>query len=441
MQSLNFKRIAGAIALVLLLIVLLVRVLPPGAERQAAIAVLAQPIPQVHGKDGSDAQWLLRYDVPEPAQAAAADAVRRYLARHDDLRIRRHYEEADALPDPRDAFKKFPEVDREAPWLCKDKATDCLAVVRSDPRAVAAAVARHAAALAVVHRFTTFDGTRIRLKPSLSQEAPCWGCQRQLVRTSFALEFIQGRHAQALSRVCADIAGWRRLGADTDLLIQSMVSAAYVRQDLVLMSEMLAELPQDVALPEECEAALAPTRPAELGICQTVKREYAAAVETFVQIHDSQEKTSARVVSRIAVDADHAAAVLAPAYAGYCGEKALLAARADRPAISASPTVDECSVFENIGDPVGCWLVRIGSGDWLHRYQDRRTDLAAQLALMRALVWVRTHGSGEPALDFGKRPASLGLRRTPQVSPDGTQVSIPLFDTKSGATFTLKLRS
>jgi hypothetical protein len=74
-------------------------------------------------------------------------------------------------------------------------------------------------------------------------------------------------------------------------------------------------------------------------------------------------------------------------------------------------------------------------------YVNRRTDLAAALALMRTVLWLRVQSPDPrswPVL-LRQRPAELGLRRQPTISADASRIAIPLLDTSRNAEFSLAL--
>ena len=352
-----------------LLVVVAVRNLPPTAERQAALAVLRTPTPAVRGRDGSDAAWLLRYDVPAEHQAAVASQVRAYLERYEQLRGARREEEARALKDPRLALAKFPGVDSKSPWLCADEGLGCLAAVRSDPQAAGDAVAKDARGLAAAERFMASDGVRWGLPPSLEQEVPSCACHQRLLRTSYALDFVRGDRARAMSGVCRNIQAWRRLGANTDVLIGNMIGVGSVGRDLRLLSEMLAELPPGEEPPAECASALAPAGDAELGLCPSVRTLFLSNVAVAAELRSIRpDDPGTQALSAAFVNEGRLAGAMAPSFARYCGASVLQAAREDRSA-KVEPPVAACSLFERIGDPGSCWFADLAiNGDYLAKY-------------------------------------------------------------------------
>lgn len=424
----------------LLLIVALVKARfgGPSPERREAMRVMEQPAAPVRGRDGSDAFWLLDRDVPEAQRAAVAAATRGYLERKHSLdpAIRA---KARGEVDPRTQFPEFPELGDE-PLLCNLREPGCLARVRAQPDAVAALLSANAGQLRAAQDVLAFDGVRLGVTPSLSQELPSFGAGRRLAHLALVDRFVRGEHDAALAGTCDEIAAWRRLGADNDVLIGSMIGTAFVHDALVLLAGMLAELPADHALPAACVAALAPTRPAELDLCPAMRNEYALAATALDAGMASREPGDGEHLVRGAFDDTHFRGVLAPRYARFCSAALRDLAAADR-AVAGSPPPAGCGPLEAVVHPLGCALASAAADGSYDRYLDRRTDQAAAIALMRTLAWLRAQPvdrAAWPAL-LRQRPESLGLRRTPSITPDGARLEIPRLDRSRGPTFALPL--
>ena len=104
------KLLAGGV-LVLVAWVAVVRLAPASADRQAALDLLAEAIPPVAGRDGSDALWLLDVDVPLGEQARVASSVRRYLDEQDAFRAAGTSGRSFYRKDPRTEWPRFPRAD------------------------------------------------------------------------------------------------------------------------------------------------------------------------------------------------------------------------------------------------------------------------------------------------------------------------------------------
>jgi hypothetical protein len=438
------RRILAVLLLLAVAVAIGLRFLPPTAEQVEALRLLAEPTPPVAGRDGSDALLLVDRDVPAAERAAVAAATRRYLDAHDAHVVADRKAEAARLVDPRDAFAPFPKLGDDEAALCDlhRREVGCLATVRRDPARVAAILARHAGQLEAAGGLVAFDGVRYGLQPSLTQKIPqSYGAGRKLVVTALAERFVRGEHDAAIAATCDDLAAWRRLGADNDHLVGAMVGSAYVTGDLWLLAEMLAERPADSALPVVCDAALAPTRPAELDVCPAMRLEF-ASVRQMVTSGPLGDSTSGegRLV-RAALDEDHFLALAAPAYGRYCTQALHELAATDRSVVDVAPAV-QCGPLEKVAQPIGCIMATALGGEQFARYQDRRTDQAAALALMRTLLWLRAQSpdpAAWPAL-LPKRPAALGLRRDPLVADDGALLSIENLDDGRQVFFALPLR-
>lgn len=411
----------------------------PTAEQAAALRVLQEPIPPVRGRDGSDAIWLLPYDVPSERRAAAADQLRDYFDRRDALIVAKRTEEAARLPNPMAAFERLPQTNSQTPGLCPEKTSDCLARVHAMPEQFDETLRQHEAGLRRALELADYDGFRHGLTISSSSELPQLAPYRLLVRTHFARQFDLGRTHAAMAGLCRDIAGWRRLGADHDHLVGSMVAVAYAKNDLTLMAEMLADWPASTELPRECGNALAAFADAEKGVCLPAKTEFRMVESAWKrELIAGIDNRTGKVLAEMAIDEDQALAVVAPNFARFCWADAVRMADRDR---AWRPQPRSCSVGERIADPVGCVLVQIAGEMDMERYANRRIDFGAQLALMRTVVWLRAQSldpASWPAL-LPKRPASLGLKREPKISADGLRISIPLLDTSRDEEFSLAL--
>lgn len=405
------------------------RFAPMPADRVAALKLLDVPMPPVEGRDGSDALWLLGHDVPAGERAAVAAQVRRHV---------------DAMAAPggtvaADPLRAYPRFADDRNGLCELNEGDCLEKVRSDPAATAATLAAGAKPLAAARELVGFDGLRHGVVPSLQAPMPQLSAGRQLAYTALAERFVRGEREAAIADTCNDLAGWRRLGADNDMLIAAVVGASFAAQDLRLLARMLGEMPADAPLPPECTPALAATTPRELDLCPAMRNEFAlvgAAIDTPAA---GDDPWPARAFAA-AIDRDHAAGVMAPAYAHFCDARVRELALADRRASELPAPVPECGPLEGVAHAGGCLLAALAPPAF-DKYLDRRTDLAAQLALMRTWLWLRAQDPAAkswPAL-LPARPAGLGLRREASVSADGTRLEMPLLDTRKDSAFALAL--
>lgn len=421
-----------------------VRLRGPTPEQRAALDILRVPPKPVVGRDGAVAAWLFDYDVPAKDRSSAFQELRRYhFAYFELVDADKDNRAAERLPHP---LRPYPERSRPAPdsdGLCPERGPGCLAEVRRDPARTEALLREHASTLQASLDLADYDGFRYRetLLPMVS--LPRYGGARELVLTHFAAQFAQGDHHAALAALCADTRIWRRNAEDADTLIGAMVFSAYVTNDLLLMGEMLAELPTSDSVPAVCGLAVAPGRASESSLCEAMRGEFDYYVKSRALIREMASKRGiAEQLVVGTIDDDGMAAKIAPTYARYCGPAIRKLQIEDRSVHESRVSSVSCTGSEFIGDPAGCVLVGLTSVDLFPKHANRRADALAQLALMRTFVWLR-ETSNEPAAWpalLPKRPASLGLKREPKISPDGAWISIPLLDTSREKEFSLALR-
>ena len=432
------RRLGGAllaITAVSATVALAARYWPQTQQQRDAIAQMEQPTPPVRGRDGSDLAWLLDHDVPAGERQAAAAALRAFLERHAG--------QPGASDRPDHPLRAFPELPGEAAAGTRpcDSARRCLDDVRARLPEVASELGQQRRRVELGREMASYDGLRFGLSPSPHHPLQHATRNSRLVRMHFAHEFLAGRKEQAVSGLCLDLAGWRRIASDSDTLVGSMLSLGAVRSDALLLAEMIAELPRDSDLPPSCDAALAPTADAELDSCPMLRYEYRYARSSLADPADS-DSVAARLLMA-SIGERHRDATLAMRMAGSCGTSALATARADRSLTSRFRT-ESCSTFRLWIDPIGCTVLEASSVDAmrLSRYADRRTDAAAMLAGLRTVAWLRTLDVPEEQWDASlkSRPGSLGLRRTPTLSADHSTLSIPLLAEWQGTAIELAVK-
>ena len=425
-----------AIPLAAIGFVLGMRYVEPPPAQMAALRAMSEPVPAVRGRDASDAVWLLDYDIPSDPQAesAAAAQIRRYEAAR--ALVVPGGKPVDVPPDPRAAWKKFPEQPPEEQGVCSMLHGGCLAYVEANRPLVGATLDEHAAGLGKALAFAEHDGLRIGVLPSLSAEFPRLGERRRLVLSQFAYRFVSGERLGAVEELCRDLGGWRRMGADSDNLVVSMVGVAYVKHDLELLAEMLAKLPKETELPGECTNALQPSADYEFDLCPAIRSDF-QLVRTTPEMMD--RGPNGRVRPSWQLDKRNFEALVATDRARYCGPRLLALARADKSVAAAIGPPPKCERLRRLADPVGCVLGEVGSVDGFGKYLDRRTDQAAALALMRTVVWLRDNAGSPEEVEaaLAHRPAALGLRRAPRYDAQKDRLSIPMLEQSRGADFVL----
>jgi hypothetical protein len=436
----SFKTWAGiAVALlaVCVLLVASIRMVDPTPAQREALALVNSPMPPVRGRDGSDAAWLLGYDAPAAQQAKRAAELRDYLGRKYG---------PDPAPmgatDPRKLWVAFPKEPEAGDGVCKTRTGRCIDYVRQYPAKVDATLKAHARRLATTLEFQTYDGFRYGLLPSQRQEMAKLESGRRLVKTRLAWLFARGQQAEAVAQTCSDISAWRRLGSDTDSLVGSLVGVAHVRDSLVLLAEMLAEIPSTTPLPESCAAALAPVAEIERSLCAAAALEFRGQSANLYQDLEAEKDDDPTFyfMIRYLMDKENTDAMHASSVAQYCSAGGKLEIRSDTPTVDWFRPDEICPSLRLLGDPIGCMFAMRGMGNGFTRYQDRRLDQAQMLGLMKTLLWLRK--SGTPQLKWptllNSRPASLGLQRTPRI--EGNMLVVPMWDQTYHEDFRLPIR-
>ena len=404
-----------------------VRLGGPDERQRAALAAIEAPVRPLAGRNLADAAWLLPHAVPAQDRANVLAALRERASREDALRREGRGAEANALPDPRKAYPTFPELpDDQA--LCESWASDCLARVQAHPEATRTLVEAHRPALEAMLALAAHDGFRVGQAQHTLVFVPGYSSHRRLVPTHFATQFALGERAPALAGLCADLAGWRRIGADSDHLITSMVATAYARQDVRLLAELVAALPPDEAVPAPCVEAIAAGAPAEASLCDAMRGEFA-----YLRVNHElamTEPANEDAWVGMALSPERMNALLAPHYAYYCSPAAAAQAAADEAHILPEADQARCPRWEFVFDPVDCILVELAGGADFGKYADRRTDLLAELALLRTALWLRdTDDDARPRVErMRERPATLGLRREATLDDNGAALSMPLLE-------------
>ena len=376
---------------------------PDAVQREALELIETGSVPPA-GDNAFDLLWLLPYDVPAAERAAVVDAdvarMQRELAgpRIDgepnvsgestaEGRYRRVADDADDADDLE---------------YCDMRAADCLDTVREQRAVYAKQLARDAALLARVRELSAYGHIRNRFPPSMF--APFPGFHRvNISATRSALDFAEGNVEAALSGVCRDVTTWRRLGANSDNLIQAVMAAALVEGNARLFADMLAELSLDHPLPQACVAAFDPAAIAP-DICPALIGEATWSFSVMQEYPDTQGFLAALVF-----DALRTRAMAAPAYAHFCTDTVRRQLRDDLP-LDPAPGMGSPWRLECAGNLLGCQLVGIAIPAF-GGYPVRVQDMQAMIRTVDALVWLRGQAEGA-ALPPETIATALAMRQT-----------------------------
>lgn len=361
---------------------------PPG--QRAALEVMRAPS-DLPGENAFAALWLLRYDVPEPQQAAvAAEDVRRFAARPSP--------ENNVFQGPFESVAegRYDDLFRKAG--SEPCSQDCLAYVRARPDEYRDWPQRHARLVERVSALSRYGHHRTGFDLRLDMPMPLLGGHAEAT-TAHAVAFVQGLRDEALERVCGDAGTWRRLMPNSDLLIVSMIATVHYDRSLQLFADMLAELPPGHALPEACRVAFAVPSPEDSSMCAVMKGEFAFTQAAVRYLEDDPRAAPF-------FDREMTAARMAHGMARACTNDPA----PTRPrTVEARPWWRSLMQFECVSNLAGCVLADIPDGlydQYLLRGRDHATRLHAGAELVRMHEAQGTSGTQPTALkhlDHGLR--------------------------------------
>lgn len=425
------KRAAqGLLGLVLLATVAWVtsRFLGPTDAQEAALVTMRKPLPAVQ-HNAFAALWLMPYDVPASQRAAAfADDRRQILAmlRATDVHPNRSAQ-ADAVLGL--AAGRYPAaIAREdLERFCKS-GEDCLKRVSADLDGYAALVDRNAALLDRLEALEDYDGLHQPFGLRFNSPLPAYQYST-LIRTRHAVWHRQGRTMDALDRTCRAIKTWRRLGANTDMLISRLIGAsyagdAYSRQ----FGQILAETPRDAVLPASCAQAFALPAGDETSICSAMRGEFALMESSLTHARGDPTLFPSRIsklLSPLLFSEEMTAADYAEPLAFYCHADTVRAMADDVP-ITSPEMSRGYTRFACLSNLYGCVLGGMGTPDF-DGSAAQIMDANAHLRLIGALL--RMRADTDDTRPFSERleatagDAGLG-NRSIDVGPDGRSLRL-----------------
>lgn len=392
-------------------------------EQRAALARMQAPTSALGRDNAFAAVWFSGYDVPD---AELAPLMAEESAAWDRFR---------ATPTPVSEFTsvakgRFPEVARPptADGWCGAWKPACLAEVRAHQAEVRPALEKLGPFSRNAARLARYDHFANAITMTFHAPLPQFSGLMQVELTAAALKAIDGDHAAALADTCAFAQKWRRLRANTDVLIADMVGVAYVTAAAQLAAEILAEAPSGLPWSDTCAVAFAPLVAAEFEQCPEWKSEF-AIVARFIDdlsanplIEDPRQEP-ATVGAKLLLNRKHVIAALAPRYERLCMASASVAS--SRAPTRVEPNAN-CGAFEYAFDPVGCIFVRQVVPDFTP-YIHRVLDLDGRLAMLRTAEWLRTQPGGADAA-FAARPASLRTAHDVEIDTAAHTLTMTAFD-------------
>lgn len=397
--------ILASLPLVWTLLLILVHGLGPSEAQREALALLSSQRLIVRN-NAFPALWLLQFDVPEhELEPTTARDVAAF----------------NALPlDRREGFvssagTRFPEspalLRRLA--ICEGATGECLAWVRAKRSEAHAAVERAKPALERLAGLHQYDGLASDFEAGVYTPVASPGPVESLLLADIALQFDLGNHQLAVDRLCRHELDLRRLGGNNDELIFQLLMARLFDKSARLLSEFLAELPNDSKLPESCNAvALAPVR-ADVDMCAQMHTEWHmtnSAMQSLFTNSDFAEEPRKQVLLRIfrfySFDAEATSRRVALRFGAFCLDDVAKELLADRQLVFAQ--MKPCGLFERSTNHFGCSPLDMVEPESYAKYQDRLLDHAARIRVLGALIWWRQQNRIE------ETPAER-LRRLPGV--------------------------
>jgi hypothetical protein len=383
------------------------RLWPVPQAHQDALQLL-RAAPPVEGRSGAAAVWTLGFD--------GMDAAAREQVLAEDL-TRWQQGAPGRRPQASVAEERFPRPAITAAFGCGQRGIGCLAAVRADPAAFAAAHVGHEALHMRVAELSQFDHYALPFRAYDTDLMTPLPSMQPLLDTlsANALAHVQGDTPRALQGTCADILTGRRLVGRGDNLLFSMIGAALLEGQAHLLADLLAELPADAALPPVCTAALQPMTVPEQSLCTAMRGEFAMGQSAL------RTSEQGSVLQPLVFNLARTEARFAPHYAWACDAAAMQALADDRPLREPAP---QPAGFDCVANALGCRLAAIGAMT-MRPYADRAQDSAAMLRLVAAQRWLRQQAD-PPAQALPRLPASMrSSARTPVLSPDGRWLQIP----------------
>ena len=268
-----FKRITGAAGIVLLVLVAvwgISKLVGPSRAERAALKTMSEPV-SFAGRNAYPAIWLQDYPVPAgEMDAVMAEDVRRFVA------IGLPKEGTPPVDFTTSAAERY-RSDRPAyevrQRLCSAR-EDCLAKVRTDLPGYDKLLDEHAGWIARMEAATHADQLSNPFPPRMDMPLPTFA-STYAPATLFAARFARGDREAAIASTCAAINDWRKLGAHSNMLISWAIARGFGAEGYGgLLAQMLAEVPNDQALPPACVDAMAVPNPVEISMCTVMRGEF-----------------------------------------------------------------------------------------------------------------------------------------------------------------------
>ena len=345
---------------------------------------------------------------------------------------------AGAEPSHASSLDAYPRIDAEAgsDVLCSGRETQCLRHVRDRMDALVPAVTMRKALAARVAALDDYEYFRNPFPARPDTPLPAYNPLFQ-TQTLHAYAFAQGDREEGLRGVCRNASIARKLVASGDTLVGGAVGTALMDTSTRLFVDMLAELPADHPLPEECAAAFDADGAMLAGICPSMLGEGHYVLEGSRAMNVDEQPWHRRFMADIFLDQRKTMARGARRHAWFCGAQADALIRADTP-LSRQAPVSGGWTFSCLANATGCILDNIAAPS-LAGYAERFQDAEARLRTVSA--WRTLRGQRDDArpleerLDEWQRAHPEGRRM--RIGTHGGGLEIDLFNDSQGRGFAL----
>lgn len=416
------------------------RAIYPTDTQRDAMAQLEQR-PDYPGENAFSLLWTIDRDVPDgELETVMTEDIRRYSEKPPATRS------SDSAFQPiESAAAEYPDLGPTAEDMrlfCISRDEDCLARVRENPDAYDALLERNKQLLDRAGKLQDFGHIQYRFPYRADLPLPSFQ-SASLLRTKNVVHFVQGRRQEALAGTCRNIATWRRLGVNSDMLITRLIGAAFsVDQYGHTLANMLSELPANVSLPPACDAALAAPGVDDVSICRAMRSEYGMMRNATKELPDSVDESGLldRLAWAMLFDGEATLGMSAEGINAVCHQAERKRLRTDR---REMPKPEHRSMwrFECLGNFIGCTMNAMAWPGY-QDYRLRLQDYGAKLQVLGTLAWMRRHASDaqSPSQLLAARPDNLeSPAREISFGPDGRTLRVPLYDTVRGKYWSIPL--
>ena len=393
------------------------RWMPLPVAQQQALALMDQPA-HFDGDNAFDALWLLDFDdVPDAARSGLIAEDGRRIAEIANTPLGSAEDDATVMaPVLRSALGRYPQV-ASMDVVCNWSEGDCLERVRQAPAALETALQSQQALLARIAALSAYDHYQNPFVADGRAPLPALGLLQRST-TAHALAHVQGNSASALAGICNDTRTARMLMSRSDALVTTVFGAAMVRGNVLLLAEILAELPVDQPLPAACEGVFTTPAPEQLSMCTAMRGEF--------RMVSRAGPDAGQAMSFLVWDAHKTKAWTAQRLQGAClaeSERALANDQALAWQVSPQPLLR----LECVANAMGCVISEIAGPSYVG-YTWRLQNAGASLRVAEALLWLRAHPQSGADEGLAAMPAAVrGQARPLRVDTQGRQLQVALY--------------